>query len=88
MKILIKTNLDAYRKVDMFPHNLTFVPRIGESIAISEHYVNSFRIRKFPLKLKVVDVTYYGDKETVEIEVWYSPFDVEKAKLNNIDLFN
>ena len=84
MKIKFKTNIDRY-KTNCFPTNLTFVPRVGESVYVTKVFIEYFSTRGLPLKLKVVDVIYseYG----VLCELHYHEIDIKIAKMNNVNLY-
>jgi len=84
MKILFKTNLDNYQK-NCFPDNLSFVPRKGEGVSVTNMFVSHFKDQKLPTTLKVVGVTHTD--QGVVCELWYNETDVAFAKLNKINLF-
>lgn len=83
MRVLFHTNLDKYRG-GCFPFNMTFVPRIGESVSVVNVFKEFFTKKRLPTTLVVTNVIYSED--CVVVELWYSKIDVEAAKLNNIEL--
>lgn len=84
MKIKFSTNIDSY-KTNCFPENLTFVPRIGESVYVIKAFSAYFSNRKLPLRLKVIDVIY--TELGVICELHYHETDIKIAKINNINLY-
>ena len=85
MRVVFHTNLDKYSR-EHFPSNMSFVPRVGETVHVLESLKSAFVFKRLPTSLKVTNVDYYEDR--VVVELWYSKLDVEFAKLNGIDLFN
>lgn len=84
MKIKFSTNIDRYN-TNCFPENLTFVPRIGESVYVTKVFVEYFSSRKLPLRLKVVDVIH--TEFWVICELHYHETDIKIAKINNVNLY-
>ena len=76
MNIIFHTNLDAYNS-SYFPTDLTFVPRIGEKVAVNKTIAHYLRNKKLPTRLEVVDVIYHEDY--VECELWYNQQDKQIA---------
>lgn len=84
MKIVFKTNLDNY-KTNCFPENLNIPPRIGESVLVSEVFLEYYSKKKLPLRLEVVDVIWTNNGCVCEL--WYKQIDVDFAKMNGVNLF-
>lgn len=84
MTVIFRTNIDHYGQLH-FPVDFTQVPRIGEKVAVRDRFTGYFISRKLPDVLEVVDVTYTENHAVCEL--WYRKIDVEKAKLNGINLF-
>jgi hypothetical protein len=84
MKIIFKTNLDMYQ-TNCFPNNLEIPPRIGDTVLITEPFLDYYAKQKLPLRMEVVDVLW--SEKGVICELWYKKIDVEAAKLSNINLF-
>ena len=85
MKVLFKTNIDNYSTKRCFPENFEIPPRIGESVRVKESFVSYYETRKLPTVLKVVDVIW--TEEYVLCELDYSKFDLQAAKLSNVNLY-
>lgn len=66
MKIIIKTNIDAYRQVS-WPV-LTFVPRIGETVQIHPGSQSLWESKELPFVLTVTSVNY--TVHAVEVDLW------------------
>jgi hypothetical protein len=84
MKVVFKTNLDAYQ-MNCFPDNLTFPPRIGETVLVNECFGEYFKNKKLPLRLEVVNVTWCD--AGVVCELWYNKTDVVSARISGVNLF-
>ena len=70
MKIILKTNIDAYNGGHVVWPTLSIVPRVGEQIRIhpiSKSYCDS---KQIPHQLTVDSVTYTIDG--VEVDLWFS----------------
>lgn len=78
MKIIFKTNIDAYKR-EWFPDNFKFVPREGEFVRVKDTMVNHLRSIKLPTRLKVVGIEYA--ECFVSVELWYDKVDKELAEL-------
>lgn len=87
MKIICKTNIDSYKGTiqNCFPDHLTFVPRVGESVLVKESFIKHFESKGLPTKLDVEYVYYTED--TVNIWLGFSKLDLERAKVNNVNLY-
>lgn len=84
MNVIFKTNLDNYQ-TNCFPMNLPFVPRIGEKVQVVNVFIDYYKKKKLPIQLEVCDVVYTGKRVVCELS--YREFDIEKAKLNKVNLF-
>lgn len=84
MKIVFATNLDHY-KTNCFPENLSFAPRVGEKVSVTNIFMQYFKDKKLPTRLEVVEVTYTD--QGILCELWYNSKDVEIAKLSGTNLF-
>lgn len=85
MKIVFKTNLDNYSKMNCFSTNLTFVPRKGEYVQVTKDYIGHYISKRLPMKLEVVSVTYNEDE--VICDLWYNNTDLELMKSCDINPF-
>lgn len=83
MKVVFHTNVDHY-KTNCFPDNLTIPPRIGESVSVTESFINYYRNKNLPTRMEVVDVIW-TDKGVV-CELWYKEIDVKAAKISGVSL--
>ena len=83
-KIIVRTNVDRYK--NCFPSNLSYVPRIGETVSVENSFIKEFHNKKRPSCMTVVDVTYYNNE--VIIEVHFRDIDFKFAELNKINLFD
>ena len=83
MKVVFKTNIDHYQ-TNCFPENLTIPPRIGETVLVSEGFLDYYHKRKLPVRLEVKDVIWTS--KGVVCELWYKNIDVEAAKLTGVKL--
>ena len=90
MKVIFKTNIDAYNERQPFPNHFTEVPRKGDKILVRSIYETVYRNLKLPIRLEVVDVSWSevtGDSlgtlnETVIIcELWYNELDLKISKV-------
>ncbi len=84
MKVVFKTNIDNY-KTNCFPSNLEIPPRIGETVLVSEVFVDYYSKQKLPIRLQVVDVTW--TEKGVICELHYKEIDVKAASLSGVNLF-
>ena len=84
MKVVFKTNLDNYQ-TNCFPENLTYPPRKGDKVLVSEVFVKYYADKKLPLSLEVVGVIW--TEVGVVCELWYSQNDLKSAKLSGVNLF-
>jgi len=85
MKITVHTNIDRYKKYSVFPEYLSQVPRIGDTILVTEIFKKYFIDQKLPLRLEVVDVIW--SEHGVTCELYYKKIDIDIAKQNGINLF-
>lgn len=84
MKVVFRTNIDAYQRSGLWPLNLTQVPRKGDMVQIKPDYIAHFRGLKLPIKLEVTTVTWrepYEGEDMAEVELWYNSTDLEIAKV-------
>lgn len=79
VKILFKTNLDAYSSSD-FPNALPSVPRKGDFVEVNDK--NHFLSKGLPTRLEVVSVTW-SDTTTV-CELWYNETDKKLAEAGGV----
>lgn len=77
MEIVYHTNIDRYKSMD-FSRLPECVPRKGEHVEVAKVYHHGLAIRKLPIRLQVVDVTY--KENYVEVELHFDPLDVELWK--------
>lgn len=84
MKIIFKTNIDEYDRLDVFPRNFDLVPRKGEKVMVKEEVASYYRNKRLPTRLEVVDVTYTISE--VICELWYNELDAQIAKQNGAKL--
>ncbi len=85
MKIIFKTNVDKYQ-TNCWPQNLEMPPRIGESVMVTEVFVDYYQKQGLPVRMHVVDVTW-TDKGVV-CELCYKLIDIEQAKAQGVNCFN
>ena len=83
MKVVFKTNIDHYQ-TNCFPMNLEIPPRIGETVLVTEVFVDYYAKQKLPIRMEVVDVTW--TEKGVVCELWYKKIDVEASKLSGVKL--
>ena len=89
MKVIFKTNIDAYSDKHYFPEHFTAVPRKGEMVEVKNEYIKLFTSKKLPSRLEVVSVTWkernpfngHSYETYVEVELWYNETDLKFAKL-------
>ena len=93
MKVIFKTNIDAYNEKRCFPEHFDAVPRKGECVEVLPQFESYYRDLKLPIRLEVVSITwkerniggggsidvgYYPQYETyAEVELWYNKTDYE-----------
>ena len=87
MKVLFKTNIDAYNEKRCFSENFDAVPRVGDKVQVLVQFVSYFQERKLPTRLEVVDVTWkeisnnwdgVNPEACAIVELWY---DLKISKL-------
>lgn len=83
MKIIFHTNVDHY-KTNCWPTITEAVPRIGDTVMVTEVFFQYFESKKLPLQMKVVDVVWTD--HGVVCELWYRDVDIEAAKLSGVKL--
>jgi len=83
MRVIFKTNIDHY-KTNCFPTNLEIPPRIGDTVLVTEVFLDYYAKQKLPVSLEVVDVIW--TEKGVVCDLWYKKIDIEAAKLSNIKL--
>ena len=82
MKVVFRTNIDAYQRSGIFPVNMTQVPRKGDMVQIRPDYIAHFRGLKLPIRLEVTTVTWKEPAEgedMAEVELWYNNTDYKIA---------
>ena len=81
MKVVFKTNIDAYSEKSCFPTNFTLemIPRKGDMVEIITSFVSYYRERKLPLRLEVTRVTW--SETMVVCELWYNDTDKKLADI-------
>jgi hypothetical protein len=90
MKVIFKTNIDAYNEKRCFPENLDTTPRKGDFIEVKPQFTSYYRDLKLPIRLEVVDVIWKEHEvgnaggcvlyETYAFcELWYNSLDLELA---------
>lgn len=84
MKVVFKTNIDKY-KTNCFPTNLEMPPRIGETVLVSEVFVEYYSKQKLPICLEVVDVIW--TEKGVICELHYKEMDIKAARFSGVNLF-
>lgn len=84
MKIIFRTNIDAYQ-TNCFPNNLESVPRVGELIMVVETFISYYKNKQLPTILEVVQVVH--TEKGVICELHYSDIDVKSARINKINLY-
>lgn len=84
MKVVFKTNIDHY-KTNCFPENINIPPRIGETVLVTEVFMDYFSKQKLPVRLEVVDVIW--TEKGVLCELFYKNIDIESAKISGVKLF-
>lgn len=84
MRVLFKTNIDHYQ-TNCFPMNLEIPPRIGETVLVTEVFIDYYSKQKLPVRMEVVDVIW--TEKGVICELWYKKNDVEAAKISGVKLF-
>ena len=85
MKVVFRTNIDAYSNGDFFPENFTQVPRKGDMVQVKPDYVAHLKSLKLPICLEVVQITWKEPMEGEEltiVELWYNETDLKIARNN------
>ena len=86
--IICRTAVDRYKGNDTFAP-LVDIPRIGETVEVSDSFRSWFTDRKLPTRMEVIDVIYTTEfkKPVVIIELHYKKLDIEIANQNKVELF-
>jgi hypothetical protein len=79
MKVIFKTNIDHYQ-TNCFPLNLEIPPRIGETVLVTEVFIDYYSKQNLPIRMEVVDVIWL--EKFVVCELWYKKIDLDKTNLN------
>jgi hypothetical protein len=83
MRIIFKTNVDHYQ-TNCWPINLEIPPRIGDTVLVTEVFLDYYGKQRLPQRMEVVDVIW--TEKGVICELWYKKNDVEAAKLSGVKL--
>lgn len=80
MKVIFRTNIDAYNERDCFPKHFEFAPRKGEMVEVTPSFTSYYRDRKLPFRLEVTRVTWLQStdqpsKQVAICELWYNETD-------------
>jgi hypothetical protein len=85
MKVVFRTNIDAYNEKRCFPDHLDAVPRKGEYVEVLPEYIGYYRDKHLPTRLEVVSITWKERNmgasiyETyAEVELWYNQLDYDR----------
>ena len=84
MKILIQSNIDAY-KTNCFPTNLAHVPRKGEYVAVTKAFEDHYIKKGLPTRLVTTSVIHaeYG----VVVKVHYSETQIELMQTAGTNMY-